>query len=63
MELTEKWARDRKGRMVSRCKTGKVLITKNSKREKPYRVYIAGGSKGSYNELFGVLDRIEGLEK
>lgn len=65
MKLTQKWAKDKKGRLVSKCEVGKVMIVKiNSQvHRKPYRVYIAGCSKGSFDTLFEVFERIQGLEK
>lgn len=63
MKLTEKWTKDKKGRLVSKCKAGKVLVTKNLRKEKPFRIYVAGSSKGSFETLFEAFDRVAGLEK
>jgi hypothetical protein len=64
VELTTKWTKDKKGRMVSKCKLGKVMIVRINSRihRKPFRIYIAGCSKGSYDTIPEALERIENLE-
>jgi len=61
MKLTRRWTRDKKGKMVSSSKSGRVSITRNMKKEKPYRLYVAWCSKGRFSTLQEVFDKIESL--
>jgi len=61
MKLISRWTKDKKGKMVSNSETGRVSITRNPKREKPYRLYVAWCSKGRFSTLSEVFDKIEAL--
>ena len=62
MKLISRWFRDRKrDRMISRCKTGKVIINRKLGDEKPYWLYVVGCSKGRFKTLEEALKKIENL--